>query len=281
MALLLFLSANTHKPTRGERWGAPCPSVPVSLGWDISVETADPAGAGAVGLRSLATGWNYLSGVETADAAVQAEVDERVMRAVQAGGVPVGVALDAIEAAIVQAETELGKPLTAMVAYNAEFIASVFRRFPPHPLATRVLAVDDTALRKVCLCWDVRCRSEGKPARFVDLCKKYGIERDPAINPVQPVLRIFTAMRADGTLGDVAAMRHDSDPRTPGLYLNVPYGQREEAKRLGAMFDGVKKLWYLPASVVASEAGLPEMPADWTSVVPAGARQKRQREDAE
>jgi hypothetical protein len=30
------------------------------------------------------------------------------------------------------------------------------------------------------------------------------------------------------------------------IYLNVPYSDREDAKRLGGRFDGVSKKWYAP-----------------------------------
>lgn len=29
-------------------------------------------------------------------------------------------------------------------------------------------------------------------------------------------------------------------------YLNVPFSRRDEAKALGAMFDGILKRWYIP-----------------------------------
>lgn len=292
MSLLLFLSTNTHTAVRGDRWGAPCSNVPVSLGWDISVETTDeaaPAGgappapstgadaaslspqAGApIGLRSLASGWNYLRGLEVADDAVKSEADARLLQRVQDEGVPPAVALAALQAAVDQAEADTGRPLDAVVAHNTEGVMAVLRSLPAHPLLERLLATGAGAVRRVCLCWDDRVRAttaDRRPARFVDLCKKYGIERDPvgapATNPVRSVARMFVAMRSDGTLGDVAAMAHDSDSRTPALYLSVPYGQRAEAKQLGAMFDGYKKRWYLPVSLLGPDGQLPVVPDEW------------------
>lgn len=35
-----------------------------------------------------------------------------------------------------------------------------------------------------------------------------------------------------------------ADPKT---YLNVPFGQKDEAKALGARWDAIQKKWFVPA----------------------------------
>ena len=42
-----------------------------------------------------------------------------------------------------------------------------------------------------------------------------------------------------------------SKPRFPGKvrqYLNVPYAEKEEAKRMGAQWDAVNKAWWMPVT---------------------------------
>ena len=57
--------------------------------------------------------------------------------------------------------------------------------------------------------------------------------------------------------------------------LNVPYAEKDEARRLGARWDGERKTWYVPAGVMLTtfERWLPK----FDMKAPRGARKPRKR----
>jgi hypothetical protein len=51
--------------------------------------------------------------------------------------------------------------------------------------------------------------------------------------------------------------RYGNIPQSPGsrlIYLNVPFGEKDEAKALGARYNGARKKWYIDIQQVAPEA---------------------------
>ena len=292
--LLLFLTANTHKLTTGQKFGSACPNVPVSFGWDLVLEETsankhddddkDSAkDSGAVTGRSLASGWNFLACLEPGSPEA-GECSEKIQTSVAQQGVAPGVAFDACLAAISDALAVPDHPasIAAVVAHNTEFVLSVLRKFPDHPLVA-LLENPDKPIRRLCLCWDRRVRAPGtsKPVRFVELLGRYGLEDGNSnanymTDQLRLTVRLYLGMRNDGTLGAVRDMQHDSDPRTPLVYLNVPFAEKEEAKKLGAAFDPAKRKWFVSVER-ADVLSNPDLPATWLQ----SGTPKRKRDEAE
>lgn len=297
-ALLLFLSAGTHRLTTGVKFGQASPNVAVSFGWDLVLEDTSLSddGSAVVTGRSLASGWNYLAGLESGSQEA-AECSEKILSGVLQQGVMPGAAFDACLAAISEAidnpSTTLPDKLSAVVAHNTEFVLSVLRKYEDHPLV-ELLEHPEHPVRRVCLCWDRRVRASmpvapdhvstsagNRPVRFVDLLNRFGLGQpgEEATDQLRLTVRLYMLLRNEGTLGPVSTMEHDSDPRTPLMYLNVPFADKAEAKKLGASFDFVKKRWFFSVEQADMLRSI-EIPEAWRQSA-AHPQPKRQREDEE
>lgn len=52
-----------------------------------------------------------------------------------------------------------------------------------------------------------------------------------------------TTVKVANLLSDIEKRKTEKRPR---IYLNVPYEQKEEVKRLGAIYDSISRRWYIP-----------------------------------
>jgi len=60
----------------------------------------------------------------------------------------------------------------------------------------------------------------------------------------------------EASLGDIPAHIRGAPLHQVEMFLGVPYGEREEAKLLGARWDAGRKLWFIPRALRASSAKL-------------------------
>lgn len=58
---------------------------------------------------------------------------------------------------------------------------------------------------------------------------------------------------ADAALGAPSGKAQAGKPTNAQVFLNVPFAEKDEAKRLGARWDAARKKWYVPNGVDAEQ----------------------------
>ncbi len=68
--------------------------------------------------------------------------------------------------------------------------------------------------------------------------------------------RKWYALSPDIADAFIASLKNDvsATAATERHYFSVPFLQKERAKAIGMRFDGIRKLWFAPSSVLALEA---------------------------